>query len=260
MKIEKYLQVSNATNIPKFEEIKALKRVEMREHQDRGKLFLEEALKEAEIYLNGDKLELKSKDFKFNIQESLQRLIEIVYHKLDYIDTPMAEVEIRKLFKDRDSSNILLDTLETPNINAINEVLDYIKLRTKNHSKISLKEIKERFLKAPYGFIDTDIEWIISKLFLDGNISFTLHGETVSLLNETEEEVINYITKRQYIEKLLIEEKEVIDEKYIRSLKNISSILFGREIQFEDTDMMVKKIQRICQIYDRGIKYIKRKL
>ena len=247
MKIEKYLQVSNATNIPKFEEIKALKRVEMREHQDRGKLFLEEALKEAEIYLNGDKLELKSKDFKFNIQESLQRLIEIVYHKLDYIDTPMAEVEIRKLFKDRDSSNILLDTLETPNINAINEVLDYIKLRTKNHSKISLKDIKDRFLKAPYGFIDTDIEWIISKLFLDGNISFTLYGETVSLLNETEEEIINYITKRQYVEKLLIEEKEVIDERYIKSLKNISSTLFKREIQLEDTDMMVKKFNEYAQ-------------
>ena len=101
-------------NIPKLEEIKALKRVEMREHQDRGKFFLEEALKEAEIYLNGDKLELKSKDFKFNVQESLQRLIEIVYHKLDYIDTPMDEAEIRKLFKNRDSSNILLDTLKLP--------------------------------------------------------------------------------------------------------------------------------------------------
>ncbi len=247
MKIEKYLNISSISNIPKLEEIKALKRVEMREHQDRGKLFLEEALKEAEFYINGDILELKSKDFKFNVQESLQRLIEIVYHKLDYINTPVNEDEIRKLFKNRDGREILLDNLEIPNINGVNEVLDYIKLRTKNHNRISLKEIKERFLKAPYGFIDTDIEWIISKLFLDGNISFTLHGETVSLLNETEEEIINYITKRQYVEKLLIEEKEVIDEKYIRSLKNISSILFGREIQFEDTDMMVKKFNEYAK-------------
>jgi hypothetical protein len=159
----------------------------------------------------------------------------------------MDEVEIRKLFKNRDGRNIQLDSLETPNINAINEVLDYIKLRTKNHSRISLKEIKDRFVKAPYGFIDTDIEWIISKIFLDGNISFTLHGETVSLLNETEEEIINYISKRQYVEKLLIEEKEVIDERYIRSLKNISSTLFERDIQFEDTDMMVKKFNEYAE-------------
>ena len=263
MKIEKYLNISSTSNIPKLEEIKALKRIEMREHQNRGRLFLQESLKEAEIYLNGDKLELRSKDFKFNVQEGLQRLIEIVYHKLEYIDTPMDEVEIRKLFKNRDGRNIQLDSLETPNINAINEVLDYIKLRTKNHSRISLKEIKDRFVKAPYGFIDTDIEWIISKIFLDGNISFTLHGETVSLLSETEDEIINYITKRQYVEKLLIEEKEVIEERYIRSLKNISASLFNRDIQFEDTDMMVKKFNEYAQYlidelnilkenYDRG--------
>lgn len=241
MKIEKYLQVPSSSNIPKLEEIRALKRVEMREHQDRGKLFLGEALKEAKFYLNGDKLELKSKDFKFNVQESLEKLIEIVYHKLDYIDRPMDQADIKKLFKSRDNKDIQLGVLDNPNENGIREVLDYIKLRTKNHSKISLKEVKERFLKAPYGFLDLDIEWVIAKLFLDGKISFTLHGETVSLFNETEEEIINYITKRQYVEKLLIEEKEVIDERYIRSLKNISSTVFGREILFEDTDMMVKK-------------------
>ncbi|HLR34614.1 MAG TPA: hypothetical protein VK071_04705, partial [Tissierellales bacterium] len=122
-----------------------------------------------------------------------------------------------------------------------------IKLRTKNHSKISLKEIKEKFLKAPYGFLDLDIEWIIAKLFVDGNISFTLNGETVSLVNEPEEEIINYITKRQYVEKLLIEEKEIVDERYIRSLKNISSVVFGRQILVEDTDMMVKKFNEYAE-------------
>lgn len=263
MKIERYLQVARTTNIPKFEEIKALKRVEMREHQDRGRLFLEEALKEATFYLNGNKLDLISKDFKYNVEDSLQRLIEIVYHKLDYIDTPMDDVDTRKLFKNRDGRNIQLDILDAPNLNAINEVLDYIKLRTKNYSKISLKEIKDRFLKAPYGLIDSDIEWIVSKLFLDGKISFTLHGDTVSLLNNSEDEIINYITKKQYEEKLLIEEKEIIDEKYIRSLRNISSTLFNRDIHVDDTDVMVKSFNEYAQImidelntikenYDRG--------
>lgn len=263
MKIAKYLQVSSASNIPKLEEIKALKRVEIREHQDRGKLYLEEALKESQFYLNGNKLEFNGKDFKYNVQESLERLIEIVYHKLDYIDTTIDQLDIKRLFKNKDSRDIQLNVLETPNANAIREVLNYIKLRTKNHSKISLKEVKERFLKAPYGFLDVDIEWIIAKLFLDGKISFTLNGETVSLLNETEEDIINYMTKRQYVEKLLIEEKEVVDARYIRSLKNIYTVLFGGEIQSEDTDMMVKKfnekvenlvgeLNAIKANYDRG--------
>ena len=118
-------------------------------------------------------------------------------------------------------------------------------------------------MKAPYGFLDLDIEWVIAKLFLDGKISFTLHGETVSLFNETEEEIINYITKRQYVEKIINRRKEVIDERYIRSLKNISSTVFDIEIQFEDTDMMVKKfneyadnmideLNRVKSNYDSG--------
>lgn len=252
MKIEKYLQISSSTNIPKLEEIKALKRVEMRQHQERGRLFLEEALKDSKIYLNGEKIEFRSKDFRNIIRESLERIIEIVYHKLDYIDSPMDQIEVRKIFKNKNDKNVMLDNLGKPNINAINELLDYIKLRTKNHSKISLKEIKERFKKAPYGFIDLDIDWIISKLFIDGKISFTLNGESISLINETEENIINYITKKQYLEKLLIEEKETIEEKYIRNLKNISSIVFNREIEAEDTDIMIKKFNKYAEefIYD----------
>lgn len=247
MKIEKYLQISSASNIPKIEEIRALKRVEMKEHQNRGKLYLEEALKEAKFYVNGDKLELKSKDFKYNVQESLEKLIETVYHKLDYIDTPMDESDIRNLFKNRNKKDVQLDVLDTPNENAIREILNYIKIRTKKHSKISLKEVKDKFSKAPYGFLDVDIEWIIAKLFLDGKISFTLHGETISLFNESEKEIIDYITKKQYAEKLLIEEKEIVDERYIKSLKNISSVVFDKEIPFEDTDMMVKEFNEYAK-------------
>ena len=98
----------------------------MREHQDRAKFYLEETLKEAEFYLNGDKLELKSKDFKFNIQESLEKLIEIVYHKLDYIDTLVDYMDIKKLFKDRKSRDIQLDVLENPNENVLSGFEEYI--------------------------------------------------------------------------------------------------------------------------------------
>ena len=246
MQIGQYLQTSSTSKIQSIEKIKEIKREEMREYYDRGKLYLEEALKEAKFYVNGEKLELNNKNFKFNVQESLRRLVEVVYHKLDYIDTPVELLDIRNLFKNKDNRNIRLGEPETPNANAIREVLDYIKLRTKTYDKISLKEIKDKFTRAPYGFVDVDVEWIIAKLFVDGNISFTLNGETVSLLNEDEDQIINYITKKQYAEKLLIEEKEVVDERYIRSLKNISSSLFNKEITIEDTDMMVKEFNDLA--------------
>lgn len=258
MQIEQYIQTSSTSKIPSIEKIKLLKKEEMWEYYDRGKLYLQEALKEAKFYVNGEKLDFNSgNNFSLNIQESLRRLIEIVYYKLDYIDKPVDYVEIRKLFKNRDSRDIKLGETETPNANAVREVLDYIRLRTKNYNKISLKEIKDKFTRAPYGFIDVDVEWIIAKLFVDGNISFTLNGETVLLINEDEEQIINYITKKQYAEKLLIEEKEVVDEKYIRSLKDISSSLFNVRIATQDTDMMVKEFNENVGYLIRELNEIK---
>ncbi len=264
MRIEKYLQLSTSSNIPKIEEIRNLKRSDMKEHKNRAKSYLMDSLRDVDFYLSGDKIEAESSNFNFGVQNSLERAIEIVYHKLDYIDTAMDLEDIKKLFKSKEERMVQLDHHETPNKNAVIEVLDYIKVRTKNHSKIAIKEIIDKFSKAPFGFLDGDIKWIISKLFLDGNINFNLNGASVSLLNETEEEIINYITKRQYAEKLLIEEKEIIEEKYIKSLKNISTTLFNRDVPSEDTDIMIRsfnessknlqqELEALKTNYNRGI-------
>ena len=244
MKIEKFLISPSSSKFPKFEEIKAAKRREMNEHQDRAKLFLQQSLKSASFYVNGDLLELNSKDFKYNLTEGLERIVTTVYHKLNYITHTMDEVDIYNLFKQNSSEQINLDGETIPNENAVREVLNLIQIRTKSHTKISLKEIKNKFTKAPFGFLDVDIEWIIAKCFKDGLIGFTLSGSTVSLLNETVEKIIDYITKKAYVEKLLIEEKEIIPENMKKILKNTAKGVFKTTITTEDTDIMVMQFNK----------------
>ena len=243
MKIEKYLNTSNTSNIPKYEELKALKKIEMREHQERGRDNLKEALKSADFYLNGEKIKLKSSDFKNNVEETLRNLIDTVYHKLNYIESPMDEKDIRDLFKNRINRTIQLGLNIDYNKNAIKDVLDFIKMKTRNHSTIAIKEIKDRFKRMPYGFLEIDTEWVIAKLFVDGNISFTLNGESISFINNSEEEILKYITKKQFSEKLLIQEKEVIEERYLTSVKTISKDLFKKTMLSEDTDIMIKEFR-----------------
>ncbi len=239
MKIEKFLNSPASSNMPKYEEIKIMKRTEMKDHRDRARLFLQEALRDSNFYINGDILDLPSKDFKYNLTESLERIVDTVYHKLNYITDPKEEVDIHNLFRNQGSRQIKLEEEKIENENAIREVIDFIKIKTKNHTKISLKEIKNRFLKAPYGFLDVDIEWIIAKTFLDGQIALSLNGSTISLLNETSERIVDYITKRMYVEKLLIEEKEIVPDNMKRSLKNIAREVFKTNIISEDPDTMV---------------------
>ena len=247
MKIEKYLSSSSYSNTDKIEVIKASKRPEMKGHLDRAKLFLQESLKNAKFYVNGDLLTSSTNDFKYNLTEGLDRLVTTVYHKLNYITHPMEEGDIYSLLKGNQYSQISLDDGTSPNENAIREVLQYIKLRTKNHTKISLKEIITKFTKAPYGFLEVDIEWIVAKCFKDGLIGFTLSGNTISTLNETPDNIYTYITKRTYVEKLLIDEKEIIPENMIRILKNVAKDVFKLSITTEDTDAMVNGFNKSAQ-------------
>ena len=71
--------------------------MEMRERNQNAKLYLTEALKEATIYVNGDVVRVNGKEVGSRINEAIGRLVQTVYHKLSYIDTPMGEAEIRKM-------------------------------------------------------------------------------------------------------------------------------------------------------------------
>ena len=239
LKIDRFLRYASNNNIPKFDEIRLIKQREARTYRDRSKLFLQEALKEAEFYINGDRVQPSTKDFKLRLNEALERVANTVYHKLTYIDAPKDDIDIRKLLKRSQDNTITLDTVIVENEFAIKEVVDFIHLKTKGHSRISMKAIKDRFTRAPYGYTDTDIEWVVAKAFRNEQIALFMNGETVSLLNETADRIFEYITKKAFTEKLLIEEREVVSERSKKVLKDVSLELFGNSITTMDTDGMV---------------------
>ncbi|MDN6161756.1 MAG: BREX system P-loop protein BrxC, partial [Atopostipes sp.] len=247
LQIGKFLNSPSARNIPNFEEIRAVKGVEMKDHHKRGKMFLESALSNAKFYVNGDVLNLSASHFKNNLTKSLERVVEMVYHKLDYITDPMENSDIYKLFKVDDSNQLDLGEVDSQNPNAIRDVLDYIQLMTQSHATVSLKEIKNRFNKAPYGFLDSDIEWIIAKAFTDGSISLSMHGKEVSFITDTNDKIIDYITKNKFSDKLLIEEKEKISDREKKALKEINQELFQKSTRSNDSDRMIMDFKQEAQ-------------
>ena len=79
--------------------------------------------------------------------------------------------------------------------------------------KTSMKTIKDRFTKAPYGFVEDDVNWLVARLFKRGDLSFTVNGASVTLMNKSEEELVNLVTKKQYVDKLLMEVRVRVDER-----------------------------------------------
>jgi len=247
LRIEKYLRFGNSKSLAKFEQIKEAKNVEMRERSGNAKLFLEEALKNADIYVNGDKVQIGSKEISSRINDAIGRLVCTVYHKLPYIDAAMNEANIRLLFKTSKQQTLTLEGGIEPNVHALNDMLSYIAGNSSMHTKTSMKSLMDRFMKAPYGFVEDDVEWLVAKLFKNGDISFTVNASSVTLLNKTEEEIVRYITKKEYVEKLLTERREKANDIQKKAVREVMKELFGVSSVNDDDDSMMHSFQTYSQ-------------
>jgi len=243
LKIEKFLRLNTSSQLTKYETIKEAKRVEMRERNSNAKLYLTESLKAAAIYVNGDIANVSAKEVTSRINEAIGRLVQTVYHKLAYIDTAMGEADIRKLFKTSNQLSLNLEGGKEANTHALDDVLSYLAGNSRMHMKTSMKTVKDRFMKAPYGFVEDDVQWLVARLFKRGDLSFTVNGAGVTLLNKTEEEIISYITKKQFVEKLLMEERVRVSEREKKAVRTVMKELFGTSGASEDEDATMRNFQ-----------------
>lgn len=239
LKIEKYLRLNTSSALSKYESIKEAKRLEMRERNANAKLFLTESLKDAVIYVNGDRAQINVKEVSARINEALGRLVKTVYHKLNYIDAAMGEDEIRKLLKTSNQITLNLEGGTEPNIHALDDVLQYVAGNSRMHVKTSMKSIKDRFMKAPYGFVEDDVQWLVAKLFKRGELSFFVNGASVTMMNKDVEEIINYITKKAFVEKLMMEERVRVQDKDKKVVRDILKELFHTSSPSDDEDAVM---------------------
>ena len=244
LKIEKYLRRNTSSSLVKFGAIKDAKTREYRDRVNNAKLFLLEALKNADIYVNGDKAEIKIKDVNSRINEAIGKLVETVYNKLPYITAPMNEDSIRKLFESDNQMSMKIDDSQEANAHALDDMLSYIAGNTNMHMKTSMKSIRDRFMRAPYGFVEDDVFWLVAKLFRRGDLVFTINGVQVSLLNKSKEEIISFIIRKQFAEKLLVEQRIRISDREKKTCHDVMKELFNTSSTNDDEDAVMQTFIR----------------
>lgn len=247
LKIERFLRLNTSTQLAKYETIKEAKRVEMRERNANAKLYLTESLKDATIYVNGDTVKTSAKEVTGRINEAIGRLVQTVYNKLSYIDAAMGEAEIRKMFHSTNQLTLGLETTSEANAHALDDVLAFIAQNSHMHMKTSMKTVKDRFMKAPYGFVEDDVHWLVARLFKRGDLAFIVNGASVNQNSKTEEELIGFITKKAFVEKLLMEERIRVPENDKKAVRDVVKEVFGTAGVAEDEDSIMKNFQRYAQ-------------
>lgn len=184
IKIYKFLNKNASGARGSFDSIRRAKEDERIEKKDRIRIFIEDALKNADIYVNGDKAVISAKEPAARINEALGKLVAMKYNKLTYMETAPELSDISAIFKRSDGQMSFLGTSDTtPNKLALEEVVQVIGLNNARHMKTSLKSLQDKFGAAPYGFDTKDVQWLVAMLFKLGRVSLTLNSRNLSLLS-----------------------------------------------------------------------------
>lgn len=255
IKIYKFLNKNASGARGSFDSIRRAKEDERIEKKDRIRIFIEDALKNADIYVNGDKAVISAKEPAARINEALGKLVAMKYNKLTYMETAPELSDISAIFKRSDGQMSFLGMRDTtPNKLALEEVVQVIELNNARHMKTSLKSLQDKFGAAPYRFDTKDVQWLVAMLFKLGRVSLTLNSRNLSLLSTNPDELVRYITKREYVEKLLIDIRERATDGQIRSVKEVMKDYFGFTVTSDDDDKIMSifkdRAEDKVEVYD----------
>ena len=244
IKIYKYLNKNASGARGSFDSIRRAKEDERIEKKDRIRIFIEDALKHADIYVNGDKANIAAKEPSNRINEALGKLVAMQYNKLTYMETAPELSDIAAVFNDNDGQMSLLGTSDAvPNKLALEEVIQLITLNNARHVKTSLKALQDKFGAAPYGFAPKDVQWLVAMLFKIGRVSMMYNSQSLSMLSNTKDELVRYLTKREFVEKLLIDIRERATDGQIRSVKEVLKDYFGYSLSSDDDDTIMRNFK-----------------
>ena len=222
LQIQKYLTKKSAEMKV---ELRSRKQEEYNDKIERIKLFLESSIKDAIIYIKGDKVDIAEKNVESRLDEAMGKLVDKVYNKLSYMDFAPDKSDIKKELTNEYQQTLIAS--ETKAMNAVNDMGNYISDQSKLHNTLTLKSLLNRYSKAPYGFVNLDVQWLLASLFAQKRIVLTINSDEISLRNTDTSKIFDYITKNEYSEKLLISEKEVVDPGKIRKVKEVLKEVYG---------------------------------
>ena len=244
IKIYKFLNKNASGARGSFETIRRAKEDERIEKRDRIKIFIEDAIKNADIYVNGDRANIAAKEPAGRINEALGKLVAMQYNKLGYMETEPELSDIDAIFKKNDGQMTLLGISDTtPNKLALEEVIQVIGLNNARHMKTSMKALQDKFASAPYGFDQKDVQWLVAMLFKQGRVSLALNSQSLSLLSTDVKDIVRYLTKREFVERLLVDIRERATDGQLRSAKEVMKDYFGFTLSSDDDDVIMRSFQ-----------------
>ena len=245
LQIQNYLRSGTAGRITKYRAICEAKQDEVEERRQNVKVFLKQALSEADIYVYGSKLTGGSRDFETRLNDALKQQVERLFNHLTDIDKAVSEQDIGKLFADADQMR--MNGEGTGNSRALGDVRNRIERNSMSRTVTSLKTLLNTFTKEPYGFLPVDVEWLVARLFVDGILTLTLNHEQLNVSSRNPQEFQRLFTKVEFQERLLCDIRKHASDKQKRLVRDMMRDLFQKGVSSDDDEELMRELQKECR-------------
>src|SRR5690625_2264651 len=245
LKIDDYRQGRNITQLPEnIQNILNNKQAEARERRRRGKDLLEDAIKNATFFMNGNVIDVTGSTVREKMNDALKSLVENTYTQLPHVKEFTYQESDLKAYLLADNKQITLDgtAMEEPNKQAIQLIDEFIRLQSETNKQIRVKVLYDRFSQAPYGWRELDIARIIAELLKEQRIRLRYNAEYLES-NEDVNTLMTIFTKTSEADKGIITLRQKIDESLIRSVRRSVRDLFDTRDLANDEDGLIQDIR-----------------
>ena len=223
-RIEKYIKQRNISQLPEsIRKIIQGKQAEAREREKSATALLKEAIVRGEFYIAGEHIALRAASLKETLDAALARLVEIVYSKLAYVNVfAQSDGDIQKILTGDVQER--LSGVAQPNAQAMEELQQYMEIRTRQHMNVTMSEIQKRFQAAPYGWREIDVAALVATLVRRQKLQLIYNG---SALLPSDRRVVDCLRKRSETEKTLVRQKISAPDVLVKKARSLASELFG---------------------------------
>ncbi|MFX4301251.1 BREX system P-loop protein BrxC [Alicyclobacillus tolerans] len=258
LKVKEYLRKKNPAQLPEnIQIILTAKQGELRERQRRVREMLEDAIKDGEFFINGNKIEVKGSTVKDKINAAFHELVDNVYTKLGLVKRFLdSEKDLSSLLKGSTTQITLEGAKSNENALAMKEVFDFITLQDDIKKQVRVKILLDRFSEKPYGWKPLDIAGLIAELLKEQRIRLRYNAEYLGPEDPT---TLTALTKATEVDKVIVLKRVKVDDALLKTARNICKEVFNRTDVADDEDGLLKDIRQLIDDQVREIHELKSK-
>ncbi len=237
LQINKYLlQNSSNRNIDEIQRILGDKRQEAEKLKDSWILEIHEGVRDARVFIDGKEVTgIEKKNPKERVKDGFEILVKNVYSKSSYVTYPYeSDTDILRILRSDDLEKFGIGESETNKL-ALEEVFNYVTIRDERNTTVVLKDLKEHFMRKPYGWKDMTIAGIIATLFAAEEVKLRYQRTYLGL---NAEEIASYLTRREDADKIIIEVRKKTEAEIISAVKSVLRDVFDKtDIPDKENDL-----------------------